>query len=204
MTPDGTAYVEIQDNGKQSPLHMHLIVCRPFISHCLHPCEACITFSEMSYQVTEGSGYVLITLLVMGQVSVECTVVVDITNGVAPGECSGIWHSSDSGWLHSFTEQVFTFFLTCTVKWLCGTDVQCDHSSWTDFSQLHCDHHWRCHTVGRGAVQLCWRFSDSSVYWVKLLCVWGSRWSGQWDSQWDLSSQLHSGGGYNGWECNCS
>ena len=65
---NGTAYVEIQDNGKQSPrdLHMHVIVCCPFISHCLHPDEAYITFSEMSYQVTEGSGYVLITLLVMG------------------------------------------------------------------------------------------------------------------------------------------
>ena len=48
-----------------------------------------MTFSEMSYQVTEGSGYVLITLLVMGQVSVEYTVVVDITNGTATGECSG-------------------------------------------------------------------------------------------------------------------
>ena len=24
---NGTAYVEIQDNGKQSPLHMHVIVC---------------------------------------------------------------------------------------------------------------------------------------------------------------------------------
>ena len=32
---NGTAYVEILDNGKQSPLHMHLIVCWPFISHCL-------------------------------------------------------------------------------------------------------------------------------------------------------------------------
>ena len=65
---NGTAYVEIQDNGKQSPrdLHMQVIVCCPFISHCLHPDEAYITFSEMSYQVTEGSGYVLITLLVMG------------------------------------------------------------------------------------------------------------------------------------------
>ena len=37
----------------------------------------------------EGSGYVLITLLVMGEVSVEYTVVVDITNGAATGECSG-------------------------------------------------------------------------------------------------------------------
>ena len=25
--PNGTAYVEIQDNGKQSPLNMHVIVC---------------------------------------------------------------------------------------------------------------------------------------------------------------------------------
>ena len=24
---NGTAYVEIQDNGKQSPLHLHVIVC---------------------------------------------------------------------------------------------------------------------------------------------------------------------------------
>ena len=86
---NGTAYVEIQDNGKQSPLHMHVIVCCPFISHCLHPDEAYITVSEMSYQVTEGSGYVLITLLVMGEVSVEYTVVIDITNGTATGECSG-------------------------------------------------------------------------------------------------------------------
>ena len=46
---NGTAYVEIQDNGKQSPLHLHVIVCCPFISHCLHPYEAYITFSEMSY-----------------------------------------------------------------------------------------------------------------------------------------------------------
>ena len=38
--------------------------------------------------MTEGSGYVLITLLVMGQVSVVYTVVVDITNETAPGECS--------------------------------------------------------------------------------------------------------------------
>ena len=45
---DGTAYVEIQDNGKQNPLRMHIIVCS-------------------------------ITLLVMGQVSVEFTAVVDIT-----------------------------------------------------------------------------------------------------------------------------
>ena len=86
---NGTAYVEIQDNGKQSPLHMHVIVCCPFISHCLHPDKAYITFSEMSYQVTEGSGYVLITLLVMGEVSVEYTVIIDITNGTATGECSG-------------------------------------------------------------------------------------------------------------------
>ncbi len=27
---DGTAYVEIQDNGKQNPLHMHVIVCSPW------------------------------------------------------------------------------------------------------------------------------------------------------------------------------
>ena len=26
-TTNGTAYAEIQDNGKQSPLHMHVIVC---------------------------------------------------------------------------------------------------------------------------------------------------------------------------------
>ena len=45
-----------------------------------------MTFSEMSYQVTEGSGYVLITLLVLGQVSVEYTVVINITNGTATGE----------------------------------------------------------------------------------------------------------------------
>ena len=60
---------------------------------------------------------------------------------------------------------------------------------------------WWCHTGGRGAVQLCWRFSDCPVCGVQLLCVWGSSWSGpQPDSQWDLSSQLHSGG-YHGWEC---
>ena len=27
---DGTAYVEIQDDGKQNPLHMHVIVCSPW------------------------------------------------------------------------------------------------------------------------------------------------------------------------------
>ena len=47
---------------------------------------AYITFSDMSYQVTEGSGYVTVTLLVLGQVSVEFTVVVDITGGIATGE----------------------------------------------------------------------------------------------------------------------
>ena len=36
--------------------------------------------------MTEGSGYVTITLLVMGQVSVEFTVVVDMTGGTATGE----------------------------------------------------------------------------------------------------------------------
>ena len=45
-----------------------------------------ITFRDMSYQVTKGSGYVTITLLVMGQVSVEFTVVVDMTGGTATGE----------------------------------------------------------------------------------------------------------------------
>ena len=83
---DGTAYVEIQDDGKQNPLHMHVIVCSPLVSSCLHPDMAYITFSDMSYQVTEGSGYVTITLLVIGQVSVEFTVVVDITGGTATGE----------------------------------------------------------------------------------------------------------------------
>ena len=47
---------------------------------------AYITFSDISYQVTEGSGYVTVTLLVMGQVSVEFDVVVDITGGTAMGE----------------------------------------------------------------------------------------------------------------------
>lgn len=87
--PNSTAYVEIQDNGKQSPLHMHVNVCLLFISHCLHPDVAYISFSQMSYQVTEGSGSVLITLLVMGEVSVEYTVVIDITDGTATGEYSG-------------------------------------------------------------------------------------------------------------------
>ena len=50
---------------------------------------AYISFSQMSYQVTEGSGSVLITLLVTGKVSVEYTVVIDITNGTATGEYSG-------------------------------------------------------------------------------------------------------------------
>ena len=36
--------------------------------------------------MTEGSGYVRITLLVMGRVSVEFTVVVDMTGGTATGE----------------------------------------------------------------------------------------------------------------------
>ena len=43
----------------------------------------------MSCEVTEGSGCVSVTLLVMGEVSVEYTVVVDITGGTATGECSG-------------------------------------------------------------------------------------------------------------------
>ena len=50
---------------------------------------AYIAFSDMSYEVTEGSGYVSITLLVMGEVSVEYTVVVDITDGTATGEYGG-------------------------------------------------------------------------------------------------------------------
>ena len=83
---DGTAYVEIQDDGKQNPLHMHVIVCSPLVSSRLHPDVAYITFSDMSYEVTEGSGYVTVTLLVIGQVSMEFTVVVDITGGTASGE----------------------------------------------------------------------------------------------------------------------
>ena len=83
---DGTAYVEIQDDGKQNPVHMHVIVCSPLVSSCLHPDLAYITFSDMSYQVTESCGYVTITLLVMGPESVEFTVVVDITGGTATGE----------------------------------------------------------------------------------------------------------------------
>ena len=55
------------------------------------PDEAYIAFSEMSYQVTEGSGYVLITVLVVGQVSVEYTVVIAITNGTATGEICGTY-----------------------------------------------------------------------------------------------------------------
>ena len=47
---------------------------------------AYVTFSDMSYEVTEGSGYVSITLLVMGEVAVEYTVVVDITGGTATVE----------------------------------------------------------------------------------------------------------------------
>ena len=74
------------DDGKQNHLHMHAVVCSPFVSSRLHPDLAYITFSDMSYQVTEGSGYVMITLLVMSQVSVEFTVVVGITGGTATGE----------------------------------------------------------------------------------------------------------------------
>ena len=55
----------------------------------LHSDKAYVTFSAMSYEVTEGSGYVSMTLLVMGEVSVEYTVVIDITDGTATGECSG-------------------------------------------------------------------------------------------------------------------
>ena len=84
---DGTAYVEIQDDRKQNPLHMHLIVCSPLVSSRLHPDMAYITFTDMSYRVTEGSGSVTITLLVMGPVLVEFSVVVDITGGTATGEC---------------------------------------------------------------------------------------------------------------------
>ena len=56
---------------------------------------AYISFSQMSYQVTEGSGSVLITLLVTGnEVSVEYTVVIDITDGTATGEYSGSCEST--------------------------------------------------------------------------------------------------------------
>ena len=48
----------------------------------------------MSYQVTEGSGSVLITLVVTGKVSVEYTVVIDITNGTATGEYSSSCEST--------------------------------------------------------------------------------------------------------------
>ena len=75
-----------QDDGKQNPLHMHAVVCSSFVSSRLHPDVAYITFTDMSYRVTEGSGYVSVTLLVMGQVSVEFTVVVGITGGSATGE----------------------------------------------------------------------------------------------------------------------
>ena len=80
--------IHIQDDGKQNHLvlHMHAVVCSPFVSSRLHPDVAYITFRDMSYQVTEGSGYVTITLLVMGLVSVEFTVVVDMTGGTATGE----------------------------------------------------------------------------------------------------------------------
>ena len=56
----------------------------------LHSDMANITFSDMSYQVTEGRGYVSITLLVVGEVLVEYTVVVDITGGTATGEYHGV------------------------------------------------------------------------------------------------------------------
>ena len=78
--------IHILDDGKQNPLHMHAVVGLPFVSSCLHPDVAYITFRDMSYQVTEGSGYVKITLLVMGQVPVEFTLVVGITGGTATGE----------------------------------------------------------------------------------------------------------------------
>ena len=55
---------------------------------------AYISLSQMSYQVTEGSGSVLITLVVMGNVSVEYTVVIDITNGTATGEYNGSCEST--------------------------------------------------------------------------------------------------------------
>ena len=55
---------------------------------------AYISFSQMSYQVTEGSGSVLITLVVTGKVSVEYTLVIDITNGTATGEYSGSCEST--------------------------------------------------------------------------------------------------------------
>ena len=45
--------------------------------------------------MTEGSGSVLITLLVTGnEVSVEYTVVIDITDGTATGEYSGSCEST--------------------------------------------------------------------------------------------------------------
>ena len=78
--------IHILDDGKQNPLHMHAVVCSPFVYSRLHPDLAYITFRDMSYQVTEGSGYVKITLLVMGQVPVEFTLVVGITGGTATGE----------------------------------------------------------------------------------------------------------------------
>ena len=72
---------------------------------------AYIAFSDMSYEVAEGSGYVSITLLVMGEVSVEYTVVICITDGTAIGEYGGAWHSVASisvfkGIHHVFQSQV--------------------------------------------------------------------------------------------------
>ena len=90
-TTNGTAYAEIQDNGKQSVytcMSLSVDSSSPIVSS---PDEAYITFSKMSYQVTEGSGYVLITLLVVGQVSVEYTFVIANTNGTATGEISGTY-----------------------------------------------------------------------------------------------------------------
>ena len=66
---------------------MHVIVCSPWsrlVFIQTWPTSHSVTCPI--YQVTEGSGYVTVTLLVIGQVSVEFTVVVDITGGIATGE----------------------------------------------------------------------------------------------------------------------
>ena len=68
----------------------------------------------MSYQVTEGSGSVLITLLVTGnEISVEYTIVIDITNGTATGKYNGSCEST-----------LNTELLICAC--VCGDNCSCN------------------------------------------------------------------------------
>ena len=64
---------------------------------------AYVAFNDMSYKVTEGSGCVSITLLVMGEVSVEYTVVVDIIGGTATVELLHVFIAINNRSMHLST-----------------------------------------------------------------------------------------------------